>query len=511
MQTTTTRRERRKLTPGQRVDKALAWAPLQFAIVGIVALVSRLALAPPAMGGVYFSDSWDYIVNASGRAGSPSRFHSPFIYRVWNVGTLGHPDGVSVLWFQLALGVCTTLIVFAVVRLFTEKKLAMIWALLCSLLPAQLFAEHSYLTETTSTFLVALAVMCLIFITPKRSLVSNASLAFVAFAAAGCMVAVRPALQVVGLTLFASIAYRLVRITISARDVRMRVTQKLAIVSVGCVIGLLPCANLASWYDAAYNSYSIAPGQSIDLFARWGSLVPCSEASAHEGIVREAVLEVCDQPFASMPGSGTNTIWNGDSSLGWLMQSTTPQVAEELALKRIAMRAMTSHLSAVIGEMTRSVVWQLSGSPYVASDLYHDGSQWLNLRTSDDVKHVVVDWMGDRVVSTDESVPLLGAVEATTRVPQLFLALFGLLSLPVWVRGFRRHRRGDPVVRLPRGLVSAASLVIGASILTTALGGIPSFRYWTPIWPCLAVLVLARIVQLLPRARRTEASAPSPS
>lgn len=508
MQTTTTRRERRKLTPRQRVTRALDWVPLQFALVGIVALLSRLVLFAFSAPGIYFSDSWDYIVTASGQAGSPSRFHSPFLYRVWTLGTFGSPDAASVLWFQLVLGVGTTVIVFAIVRLFTEKKLAMLWALLCSLLPAQLFAERSFLTETTTSFLIALAVMCLIFIAPQRRLVINAGLAFVAFAAAGCMVAVRPALQVVGLTLFASISYRLVRLRTGGRDLRMRLTQKLAVISVGCVIGLVPCAYLASWYESSYNNFSIAPGQAIDLFARWGSLVPCSEATAHQGPVREAVLEVCDQPFAAMPGSGTNAIWSEDSTLSWLMQSPDPQVAEEQELKSIALQAMMSHPSRVAGEMTRSIVWQLSGPPYVASDLYHNGSRWLHLRTSDGVKRVVAHWFGDRAHPTDTHVPLLGAVESTARVPQLFFALFGLLSLPVWVRSLRRHRRGDPVVRLPRGLVGAASLVVVASVLTTALGGIPSFRYWTPVWPCLTVLVLARIVQLVPRARRTETAVP---
>jgi len=509
MQTTPTPPERRKLTIRQRVVKALDGVPFQFAFVGIVAVFARLLLFAYNSRGAYFSDSWDYIFRSRFPA-PPSRFHSPFINQLWQLGTLGNANAATVLWFQLALGVCTTLIVFAIVRLFTEKKLAMSWALLCSLLPAQLFAERSYLTETMTSFLIVLTVMCLIFIEPKRSLVSNAGLAVVAFGAAGCMVAVRPALQVAGIVLFASISYRVVRISFGGRNRKIRVARKLASVTVGCLIGVAPCIYLAAWYDAAYKNFSIAPGQAIDLFARWGALVPCSEAAAHEGLVREAVLEVFDQPFSAMPGSGSNVIWSPDSSLHRLMGSPNPQVADEQELKSIAMQAMMSHPLRVVGELAQSIWWQASGPPYVASSLYHNGSQWLHLKTTDDVKRRVADWIDSRQISPNEGVPLLKAVESTTRVPQLFLTLFGLLSLPVWARALRRNRRGDPVVGLPRGLVGAASLVVLASILTTALGGIPSFRYWTPIWPCLAILVLARVVQLVPRARRTETGVPSP-
>ena len=510
MQTTISRRERRKLTTGQRVSKALDWVPLQFVLVGIVAVISRLTLMAYNSRGVYFSDSWDYIFTASGHIGPPSRFHSPFVYLLWKYASFGHPNAASVLWLHLAIGVATTVLVFAIVRLFTEKKLAMAWALLCSLLPAQIFAERTYLTEAMTTFFLVVALLCLILISSKRRITSNALLAAVAFGAAGCLVAVRPSLQVVGLALFVFLAVALFRMNVAGRTRRGRVVKKLSIVSVCCLIGLMPCIKLASWYQATYENFSIAPGQAINLFARWGALIPCSEAATKSGVTKAAILEVCDRAFPNIPGSSTNNLWNPNSVLSQTLISREPEFETELALKSVVMKAMVAHPFTVLGEMTRSVEWQLVGPPYVASSIYHVGQQLQHLNTSAAVRNDVALWIGPEQMPMDERVPFLGAVESTARLPQLLFGLFCGMSIVVWARLLRRRRRGEQVFRLPQGLVLYSSALVLASIFTIALGGIPSFRYWTPIWPCLTVLVMARFVQLVPRARRKTVGVSSP-
>ena len=510
MQTTISRRERRKLTTGQRVSKTLDWVPLQFVLVGLVAALSRLALMAYNDRGVYFSDSWDYIFTASGHIGPPSRFHSPFVYLLWKYATFGHANAATVLWLHLAVGVATTVMVFAIVRLFTEKKLAMVAALLCSLLPAQIFAERTYLTEALTSFFLVVALLGLVLISSKRRLWSNALLAAVAFGAAGCLVAVRPSLQVVGLTLFVFLAVALFRLQVAGRTRRGRLVTKLSIVSVCCLLGLVPCVKLASWYQATYDNFSIAPGQAINLFARWGSMIPCSEAATQSGTTKAAILEVCDRDFPNMPGSSTNNLWNPDSVLSQTLTSREPEFETEVALKSVVMKAMTAHPFTVLGEMARSVEWQLVGPPYVASGLYHVGSQLQHLNTSATVRNEVTRWMGPEQMPLNERVPFLGAVESTARLPQLAFGLFCGMSLVVWARLLRRRRRGEQVFRLPPGLVLYASALVLASIFTIALGGIPSFRYWTPVWPCLTVLVMARITQLVPRTRRTAVALSSP-
>ena len=457
--------------------------------VALVASAVRVAVAIGQPHGLYFPDSWCYIID---RPGAPCMAHDPAMGWFWAVGTLGTRSAASVLWLQAVLGVATALILYRTLLIVTRARWAVAGASLFAVLPVQLLLERTFLTETFETFALVVGLLAAVNALrtdgPWRAFLWTA----VAGASMGCALAVHTAFLVPGLISGAVLVILVVR-----RQWRRTSARAVLIggMSTVMVLGLLlPAAPEAVTYHDWFGVWTTDVSQGTFLLTRWAPLVSCHVPEDSTPRARAEIRAACKvNSFGAPPGITQWMTWTSPFTYGLSTRHDVKheQVARtESQLQAVAIAGIMSHRSAFAGQMLASLGWQLVGAPN--DDLWQYRSPRLDRFIS---PWAVVfpnfsQWFGPKGIPADrpEDPQLIRAAAGTTRAGQVLL--WTVLVAGSW-RLVRRRRIKKPwfprlTPRTSMGWLTAT--MIASSMLAVAFGTYPVFRYWSPIMPALIVL-----------------------
>jgi len=465
------------------------------ALVGVWSWWWRVRLFETRPGVVYFADSWDYVNVAHDKAQAPDPFHSPFIETLWRYGTNHHFNEVAVAHLQQTAGIVIGVAMYVALRGVAVRWVAFPLALMLAVSPLELFSERAFLTECGTTLFVVLGLAATARMIKPAPQKHSPWWLLVAALSWGTAAAIRPALQLFAV---AAIGYLGLQYVWRYRRNWRRWQTYRQIVFVAPLTVILtawPMWGLQDRYHEYYGTSSPTPAQGVVLLTRWGHLVPCTTADHHRGLVRDAILQVCEKPFGDVPGSSTNALWRPGAIADILNDPLTLR-RNSKTLARVTQMEIRQHPGAVLSEMKRSIVWQLTKPPVEPATLYHNGSEWFSANI---VKHFAghAKWFRGETSRVDRPVVFLSDVEKTIRLPQILLwstLAIGTLRLLTWLI-WRRGRWALNHV----AMVSA--LLIATGLVSVALGSIPGFRYWIPLQPGIALLLACA---LWPRRTPTE-------
>ena len=472
--------------------RRIRWDLALGAVVGIWSWWWRTRLTTSRPGYVYFSDTWDYVNIAHDKTQPPDPFHSPFIETLWRYGTNHHFNEVAIAHLQQMAGVVISVAMYVALRGVAVRWVAFPLAIGLSISPLQLFSERAFLTECGTTLFVVLGLAAAARMLKPAPLKHSPWWLFVAALSFGTAAAVRPALQLFAV---AAVGYlSLQYVWRYRRDWRRWQTyrQIVFVAPLMLILTALPMWNLQNRYHHYYGTSSPTPAQGVVLLTRWGHLVPCSVADNHKGLVRQAIRQVCEQPFGELPGSTTNALWQ-PGAVNLILREPTTLRRNSKTLARITQMEIRKQPAAVLSEIKRSVVWQLTKPPVEPQALYHNGYRWFNKYVERKFPHHL-QWFGGQTSRLRGTVPFLAQIEKTILLPQILLWLAVGLAV---IRGitwliWRRARWAW------NHMIALAILLIGTGLLSVALGSIPGFRYWIPLQPGILILLAGA---LWPRRR----------
>jgi 4-amino-4-deoxy-L-arabinose transferase-like glycosyltransferase len=479
-------------------------ALVPYAIVAAVAIGVRYVVEILAPTTFYFADSVDYIT------GNSAPMHPPTITYLWRIGTLGLDSERSVVVLQSILGVLATLLLLSLLLRLVRRGIAIILALVFSLLPQQLFQERAIMTYAMEGFLVTL----IFFLIAKAMRSTTAGVTSVwlllATASTGLAAAVRPAFELpaVLLTLFIVGMWLL-----GSRGSRALTRDGRWVIAAGAVCAALVCPLwLANVYHDRFGVWSDSPVSGTVLFARFAPLVGCNVPKGSTAITAESVQQVCGLRFADPPGDAVVSQMWGSYPLHRTQYWFEPAWGKtELQIRSMAIDGIRGRPFSALYQVGDEVLWQLSRTP--VSDLVGYSNGWPLLappaatwqaKELEVLKFPSQSWFGNsKGRSRYAPTPLKSIVGATLFLPQTFLWLSMLLLLAAIAQGIRRRRRRgarplrarwhslrNDAMRFERLCIGVASLiVIGGSVLVTAVAAPPIWSYWVPLMPGMVLLV----------------------
>jgi hypothetical protein len=474
--------------------RRIRWDLALGAIVGVWSWWWRNRLDRTRPGFVYFSDSWDYVNVAHDRTQPPDPFHSPFIETLWRYGTNHHFNEVAVAHLQQMAGVVICVAMYVALRGVAVRWVAFPFAILLSFSPLELFSERAFLTECGTTLFVVLGLAAAARMLKPAPLKHSPWWLFGAAISWGTAAAIRPALQ-----LFAVAAIGYLSLQYAWRYRRnwkrwQTYRQLILVAPLTLVLTAWPMWSLQDRYHHYYGTSSPTPAQGVVLLTRWGHLVPCAVADNHKGLVRKAILQVCEKPYGEVPGVSTNALWR-PGAISDILEDPVTLRRNSKTLARITQAEIRKHPGEVLSEIKRSIVWQLTKPPVEPASLYHNGSGWFSKVIK---KHFAghAKWFQGASTRAVAPVAFLADVEKTIQLPQILLwSAVGLAALRslVWLI----WRRGKWALN---HMVVISVLLIGTGVVSVALGSVPGFRYWIPLQPGVMLLLAAA---LWPRRRLT--------
>jgi hypothetical protein len=490
------------------VTSAVRWAALPIGL----AIVARIVVALTNPSGLYFPDSWCYVIRTDG---PPCLAHDPAMGWWWSIGTFGIRSATSVLWFQAVLGVATVAVVYWTLTRIGRVWIAVAGASLLAVLPIQLLMERTFLTEAFETFAIAVGLaFALMAIRATKALRAVAALV-AADAAFSCALSVHTAFLIPGLlTVFALSVLVLVRLW-GLVEHRAPLVVALPVL---CVLGLLvPAIPEAATYHRWFGVWTTDVAQGTFLLTRWSPIIPCALPA---GATERATLEIkaaCKlDAFGTPPGITQSATWRSPFTYGVINRRdiARERVAKtETQLTGVTLVAISKNPGPFALQMLASLGWQAAGLP--VNDLWQYRVPRPEKLTAAEgrVFPNLTEWFGRDGIQANPhpDVSLLRANSGTTRAGQILLLAAILGGL---VRLGRRLRRGPPGQRFaslslehtPRtGLAVISSIMVGTSMLTIAFGTYPVFRYWAPLIPALIILVA---LVLPPREAGSEPSSP---
>ena len=460
-------------------------------IVGLVAVTTRAIVALAQPHGLYFPDSWCYVIE---RPGPPCMAHDPATGWFWTVGTFGMRSASSVLWLQGILGIATALVLYRILVALSSWRWAVAGACLFAVLPVQLLMERTFLSETVETFLLAVALLAAL--GALRSLTAGCAVLMAAVAS----LAMGGALAVHTAFLLPAVATGVMLIVLVARHLSKRSARRwlmsvaLAIVT---LLGLLlPALPEAATYHRWFGVWTTDVSQGTFLLTRWAPLVTCHVPAGTTPRAKQEIKAACRiHSFGTPPGITQYMTWTAPFTYG---ASTSERIAAEQVgrteaqLRSTATTGMLAHPGAFAGQLLDSVGWQLVGAP--VNDLWQYRSPRFDRFVSPgaEIMPNFTQWFGPagipRVRPGDSA--LKRAAAATTRGGQILLWV--ILGLGAWRFARRRqhHKPWFPRLTPRTGMGWLTTTMVGTSMAAVAFGTYPVFRYWSPIMPALIVLAV---------------------
>ena len=469
-----------------------ASAPWRGAIIGgLVAGMIRVIIAVGQPHGLYFPDSWCYVIV---RDGPPCMAHDPATGWFWSVGTLGVRSADSVLWLQGILGILTALVLYRTLVVVSTVRWAIVGACLFAVLPVQLLMERTFLSETVETFFIALALLAGLSALRSIQLWRATIWVGVAALAMGCALAVHTAFLVpavaTGSVLALLVAWRRWRVV----GRRWLLVAGLAgVTALGLVVPAVP---EAASYHRWFGVWTTDVAQGTFLLTRWAPLVDCHAPSGTTPRARAEIKAACKvRSFGAPPGITQWLTWTAPFTYD---ASTPRQIAlervgrTEAQLRQAATAGITSHPAAFVGQLLASLGWQVGGAPN--DDLWQYRSPRLDRFVSPGSEAFpgFSQWFGPSGIPKGRPTDalLIRAAAGTTRSGQVLLWV--ILVAGGWRFVRRRQRRRPWLPRLTARTATGwlTSTMIITSMVAVAFGTYPVFRYWSPIVPALIVLAV---------------------
>ena len=463
-------------------------------LVGLVAGIIRAVTAVAQPHGLYFPDSWCYVIV---RDGPPCMAHDPATGWFWSVGTLGIRSADSVLWLQGILGIATALLLYRILQVLSSVRWAVAGACLFAVLPIQLLMERTFLSETVETFFIVLGMLA--GLTALRSAETWRATIWMGTSALamGCALCVHAAF------LLPAVATSAVLVVLIARHLwkgAVRRGAMLLCLAVVTGLGLLvPALPEAVSYHRWFGVWTTDVAQGTFLLTRWAPLVSCDIPSGTTPRARAEITAACKvHSFGAPPGITQWLTWTSPFTYD---AGTAKRIAHERVglteaqLRQAAIAGMVAHPSAFVGQMLAGIGWQIGGAPN--DDLWQYRSPRIDRFISpwaDDFADFT-QWFGpDGIPRGRPGDPILvRAVCGTTRSGQILLWVS--LGFGAWrLVPRRRQRRAwfpPPTPRTSMAWTSTA--MVATSMLAVAFGTYPVFRYWSPITPALIVLAVLAV------------------
>ena len=477
-------------------------------IVGLVAAIIRAITAVAQPHGLYFPDSWCYVIV---RDGPPCMAHDPATGWFWSVGTLGIRSADSVLWLQGILGIATALMLYRILVVLSTVRWAIAGACLFAVLPVQLLMERTFLSETVETFFIVLGL--LVGLSALRAAEAWRAAIWVGAAALsmGCALAVHAAF------LLPALAASVVLVVLICRRLWSRqgrpgfmVLGLAAVTSLGLLVPALP---EAASYHRWFGVWTTDVAQGTFLLTRWAPLVSCDIPPGTTPRAKAEITAACKvHSFGAPPGITPWLTWPSPVTYD---ASSPKRIAHERVglteaqLRQAAISGMTAHPVAFAGQMLASIGWQIGGAPN--DDLWQYRSPKLDRFISpwaDDFPDFT-QWFGpDGIPRGRPGAPILvAAVAGTTRSGQVLLWV--CLGFGAWrlVRRRRQRRPWLPHLTPRTSMAWVSTTMVATSMVAVAFGTYPVFRYWAPITPALIVLAVLSVTS---RPKAT-AEVPTPS
>lgn len=467
----------------RRIRWDLAWA----VGIGWWSWWWRAHLMKTTPGFVYFADSWDYINISHDPTVAPDPFHSPFIEMLWRYGTNHHFNEIAVGQLQQTAGVVMAVAMYVALRGVAIRLVAVPAALYFSMSALEIFSERAFLTECGTTLFIVLGLAATARMIKPFPQKHSPWWFLVAAISFGTAAAIRPAVQLFAV---AAISYLGLQYLWRYRRewLRLRTWRQMVLVApLSVVLTVLPMWSLQERYHQYYGTTSPTPAQGVVLLTRWGHIVPCAIAAEHKGLVKRAILQVCEKPLDIVPGVSTNALWS-PGPVREILNDVPGLRRTSKTLARITQAEMRKNQGEVIHEIYRSIAWQLTKKPVEPAYLYHNGSQWF---TPNVMTHYPghAEWFQGEKKRAAAPVVFLGTIEKTIYLPQYFF--WGALALGV-LRGLAWliWRRGKWSLN---HVVVVAAILLATGFVSVALGTLPGFRYWIPLQPGVLLIFAAAL------------------
>ena len=489
-------------------------AALFFGPLAALALLSQIIATLLAPAGIYYPDSFCYVVLPHG---APCSGHPPGITLVWAIAGLGVLSEHRVLIGQAVLGIAAVVFLGWALRTVSSVGVAFTLAAAFAVLPLRLFFTRTLMTETVETFFVCLflaAAAEVVRVARPRALLGWTLLASLALGgAASVHFAFLPVAIGLWLVLAVIVALRAPWSGLMSGR-RLRGVAGVATASLLVVLGtVLPAAlDEYRWYGTLSGN----PVQGTTLAARWSPVLSCSVPPGSMPMTRVVIAAACqDRSWRSPTGITVDAMWNLPISNSLILgpdKRPATFAAVQGQLTGIVRRAMLAHPVEVAKQVLMSLVWQIGGTPYDDISGFHSAS---SNRSSGDWTLGVpsfpneATWFGSATMTpiSTQLRPMLELMSGTMRVAQVLLWLaLGGCAVRLGGRLARRLRRWPVPIILGRRmipgearrwltmdsapllgvLVGVATLLSGISV---AIGSMPSFHYELPLTPFVLVIL----------------------
>jgi Dolichyl-phosphate-mannose-protein mannosyltransferase len=482
--------------PTAPVASRPAWrAPARdYAVVAGVAVLVRLVALVVIPGMLSSPDTNKYVIML-GNGSDPTR--PSLIPQIWLVGSLGTFHESTVAAFQIVAGILASVALFDGLRCVVRRWVALAAALVFAAFPLVVAFERIFLQEAVSVDLgvVVIWAMCRAVRTTRRR--APAAWLLAGALAMALMVLERPVLQLAGVLVLAVLLW--LAWGTSAGGGR-RIAVRLVAPAVVLAMFVVPLGTQAWRNHRQWGTTSLSPDSGLFLAARWAPIMPCQGPAWATPEARAWTAKLCQEPgFGAPPGKVVDLLWTPEfRPMRRLATLEERQTNRDLA--RMARSAMLHHPRMVVSQVSRSVLDQLFGAPAEATFQLRPGF------VTQDVNQKVLTgsartFFGGRVIYTvdpnsptvfQKPIALRSFVRATDRTAQFLLWVVMALGIAQLVGlVLVRRRRIAPTHDAGRHGVAlglAAAGFIGASILTTALGGYDVFRYQIPLVPWALLL-----------------------
>lgn len=451
-------------------------------IVILLASLARLSIFFK-LGGTafYFPDSWNYLV-VPWQGQTPSSIHSPFIWLIWRIFTLGNITENNVLLFHSILGIASTTLLSQILVRYLKTQFALAITFLYILSPWQYFFERTILPETVGLFLIISIFWLCSYLSKIRLHYSTYLVCAGTGACLGILVAIKQSYLLLGIVFMIFLFFKIA--------LNKSMSKKVLLVLAGC-FGI-PIFVLSAHYQASYGVFSPSPSSGTILMSRWGSLVPCEQSQFERSpLVRKAIEDVCEQDPGEFPGAELGVMWNKENI------SLTKDPSEEFApvqerLRVIAIQAIWNEKAAFLNRLIGAFFYPLLNNQ-LHDDLkqYLIGDEYLSSATVKSNFTNMTLWRESAVLRSSNSevngsLSLRNAVENTIWLPHALFVLVVLLLLKLIITPLNITRTFSSDSELI-GILSVAFIVIVQ--LTIAMFGVNNFRYYLGLIPVSVMLV----------------------
>jgi len=483
---------------------SLAWLPWRVLLVIAVALKVRLSWWSSSPGAAYFPDSMCYWPV---RPDNPCRSgHSYTVQYIWDFLTNHHMSEHRVLIVQLILGLVSSVLVFATLRLLTRPNIALVLAIVFAAIPQLVFMERAILTESIKLVLVTFGTFAVVVTMKVRKPWAQALMLSLVAVTYGLAVAVHAAsLIALGMSLVVACGAAALRGRWKLRDSWRSWAPRLALMAALPVLFVAPSVPVFNLHERVYGVLSFNPIANATLVYRWSPIISCDRDPQTTQLTQATVTRACrNQEFFPVPGLNLAPVFSEE------MQLLLGQHKEQLGLSSnelgsIAMKAIVEHPVIVVKEMSRSIVWQIARQRQF--DQFEPAVSWINGAVDRDKAYPNWrQWFGpnDPTVSSPFPNALLRVSEENIMLPNhlLWIGMLAaggrlLVSRLTQRRSFRGWRI-KPFSRRELVVLTLALAQILGLATAVAYSSAPDPRYWLPFIPTMFVLITLGIIEVVP-------------